>query len=332
MWFNNLLVYEYELDDKIDLNEALATETLKPCPPHARSIYGWLPPFEEDMLHEVAGAALLCFAKEERILPRAVIEKVLKDRIFSLENEQGRKVGRTEKSQIAEDVEFELLPKSFCIQKRMYAVLDKKSKRLYINTSSATQAGQLTALLRKSVPSLELTAIFPSENLAVRFAEWISKPETLPKAFQLAPDCLLFSLDDDKKRFSCKGYESPADEIIPLLTQGLVVAEISLHWNERIQFTLTRDLIFKRLKSLDYLVDELSEIGDLEEEALQRDAEITLLSGELRGMIDALLKDLDQNLNQNQSQDQNQQSKGNNKGKTATEDNAEVSKALEVTE
>lgn len=295
MWFNNLLVYEYDLDEKINLADALSTELLKACPPHARFIYGWLPPIEQDLVHEVAGAAMLCLAKEERVLPRAVIEKVLKERVLSLENEQGRKIGRTEKSQLAEDVEFELLPKSFCIQKRMHAMLDKPSKRLFINTSSATQAGQLTSMLRKSIPSLELSPLNPRENLAVRFAEWISKPETLPKNFQLAPDCLLFSLDDDKKRFSCKGYESPADEIIPLLTQGLVAAEVSLVWNERIQFTLTRDLTFKRLKSLDYLIDERNEIEKLEEEALQRDAELTLLSGELRGMTDAILKDLEQN-------------------------------------
>ncbi len=76
------------------------------------------------------------------------------------------------------------------------------------------------------------------------------------------------------------------------MAQGLGVAEISLVWNERIQFTLTQDLTFKRLKSLDYLIDEFNEIQELEEEYLQRDAALTLLCGELRSLTNDLLAGL----------------------------------------
>ena len=102
----------------------------------------------------------------------------------------------------------------------------------------------------------------------------------------------MFSLDDEKKRVNCKGYELPAEEILTLLSQGLAAAEISLIWNERIQFTLTHDLTFKRLKSLDYLIDEFNDIRELEEEYQQRDAALTLLSGELRALTNDLLAGL----------------------------------------
>lgn len=292
MWFNNALIYHYELNEEPDFAALLAEEKLKPCPPHARFTYGWLPAFADELVQEVAGSSLICLGKEERILPRGVINKMLSERILALETQQARKVGRSEKAQLAEDLEFELLPKSFCVQKRLLAMFDTGSKRLIVNTASANQAAQLTSLLRKSVPGLQLEPLFPNENLAVRFAEWITNPSSLPASFQLASDCLLFALDDEKKRFTCKGYELPADEIITLLSQGLVAAELSLIWKERIQFTLTQDLTFKRLKSLEYLIDEFSEIGKLEEEYLQRDAELTLLCGELRGLTDDLLAGL----------------------------------------
>lgn len=294
MWFNNVLVYEYEIADEINWQVALGEETLKPCPPHARFSFGWLPPLgaEDELVQEVAGAFMLCLGKEERLLPRSVIEKFLKERIFALEESQGRKIGRTEKAQLAEDLEFELLPKSFCIQKRLYAILDTKSKKIFVNTSSNTQANQMISLLRKSIPSLQVDPWFPNENLAVRFAEWISKPEALAKPFQLASDCLLFSLDNDKKRFNCKGYELPSEEVLNLIGQGLVAAELSLIWNERIQLTLTQDLTIKRIKGLDYLLDERNDISKLEEEQLQRDAELALLSGELRGLTADLWKAL----------------------------------------
>lgn len=292
MWFNNALIYHYELNDEVDFAALLEEERLKPCPPHARFTYGWLPAFADELVQEVAGSALICLGKEERVLPRGVINKILGERILALETQQARKIRRAEKAQLAEDLEFELLPKSFCVQKRLQAMFDTSSKRLIVNTASANQAAQLTSLLRKSIPGLHLEPLLSNENLAVRFADWITNPSSLPASFELASDCLLFALDDEKKRVTCKGYEMPSEEIVTLLSQGLVVAELSLIWNERIQFTLTQDLTLKRLKSLEYLIDEFSEIGKLEEEYLQRDAELALLCGELNGLTDALLAGL----------------------------------------
>lgn len=292
MWFNNALTYQYVLNEAVDITSLLAEEALKPCPPHARFIYGWLPLFADELVHEVAGSSLICLGKEERILPRGVINRMLAERIQTLEMQQGRIIKRAEKAQLAEDLEFELLPKSFCIQKRLPALLDSMSKRLIINTASNNQASQLTSLLRKSIPGIHIEPLAHTENLALRFAQWIRDPGLIPPSFQLASDCLLFSLDDEKKRVNCKGYELPAEEILTLLSQGLAAAEISLIWNERIQFTLTHDLTFKRLKSLDYLVDEFNDIRQLEEEYQQRDAALTLVSGELRALTNELLAGL----------------------------------------
>ena len=288
MWFNNALIYQYELEPSVDLTTALATEALKPCPPHARFIYGWLPTISENLVQESSGCSLICLGKEERILPRGVINRLLAERIQALEL-QGRTVRRSEKAQLAEELEFELLPKSFCLQKRLPAILDHVSKRLIINSASNNQASQLTSLLRKSIPGISIEPLQYMENLSARFTNWISDPASLPHTFQLASDCLLYSLDDEKKRFNCKGYELPAEEILTLLSQGLAAAEISIIWNERIQFTLTHDLTFKRLKCLDYLVDEFNDARQLEDELLQQDAALTLLAGELRSLTNDLL-------------------------------------------
>ncbi|HIC7356850.1 TPA: recombination-associated protein RdgC [Legionella pneumophila] len=290
MWFNNALIFQYKLDDECDLNRFLTEEALKPCPPHARFTYGWVPAFEQEMVHEVAGSTLICLGKEERILPRGVINKMLKEKIQQIETTQGRPVKRAERAQMAEDLEFELLPKSFCVQKKLLAILDSVSQRLIINTSSNNQASQLTSFLRKSIPGILIEPLNLTENLALRFAEWLHSPATLPDDFQLASDCLLFSLEDEKKRVHCKGYELPAEEILTLLAQGMGTAEISLIWKERIQFTLTHDFTFKKLKSLDYLIDDFNEIRQLEEEYQRQDAALTLLSGELRELINGLMK------------------------------------------
>lgn len=289
MWFNNALIFQYTLENPTELANFLAEEALKPCPPHARFIYGWLPVIQDSYVHEVTGASVICMGKEERLLPRGVIHRMLEERVQTLETQRGYAVKRAEKAQIAEDLEFELLPKAFCVQKRMYALIDSVSNRLIINTSSATQASQLTSLLRKSVPGIHIEPLPEIENLSMRFAEWIINPASLPANVQLASDCVLFSPDDDKKRFHCKGYELPAEEVLTLLNQGLTPAEVSMVWNERIQLTLTHDLTFKKLKCMDYLADDFSEIRQLDEEYEQQDASLMLLAGEFRSMLHDLL-------------------------------------------
>ena len=55
---------------------------------------------------------------------------------------------------------------------------------------------------------------------------------------------------------------------------------------------MTQALSLKRIKCLDYLQDELHQIADMDGEELQRDARITLLAGELRGLCNSITAEL----------------------------------------
>jgi recombination associated protein RdgC len=290
MWFNNALFYQYQLPETKDFTEGLRQEALKTCPPHARFTYGWLPAMGDELAQQVAGSALIALGKEERILPRAVITRMLAEKIQHIEMAEGRTVKRSEKAQMAEDLEFELLPKAFIIQKRMPAILDSMSQHIIINSASANQASQLLSLLRKSLPDISIEPLSPDSNLNFHFSQWLTEPSSLPSQFQLASDCMLISPANERKKVNCKGYELPADEINTLLEQGMQVTEISLIWQERIQFTLTQDFIFKRIKCLDYLQDDFNDLRQLEEEFQQQDAALTLLTGELRALVNDSLK------------------------------------------
>lgn len=292
MWFSNALIFEYENNENVDLNDALRCEGLKPCPPHARFIYGFAPVVNDDLALQIAGSSLIKFAKEERILPRGVILKVLEERVKAWENHQNRTMKRADKIQLAEELEFELLPKSFTLEKHLTAFIDHKRKRLVINTASVTQALQLIASLRKALPGIKITTLGHDENLAIKFSEWIQNPLTLPQNFELAQDCLLIALDNEKKKCNFKGYDLPSDEISNLLEKGMVPAEIPLIWNERVQFTLTSNFTLKRIKCLDYLLEDINETRQLEDEIQQMEASLSLLTGEFGILIDELLKAL----------------------------------------
>jgi recombination associated protein RdgC len=289
MWFNNALIYQCTLPDNTNLNDLLQADALKPCPPHARFIYGWLPVINDIFAETISGASLIALGKEERILPRKVITRLLTEQVQALEMQRGYPVKRAEKAQLAEELEFQLLPKAFCLQKRLPAFFDESNNRLVINSSSATQASQLTSLLRKAVPGIQIEPLLPKNHLSATLTSWITHPETLPPSIELASNCVLVALNDEKKRLQCKGYELPSQEISHLLEQGLAVSEISLIWQERIEFTLTQDFTFKRVRCLDYLLDELNDIRHLEEEHAQQDAALALLAGEWRALLTELM-------------------------------------------
>lgn len=286
MWFNNATIYHCEYPKDLNISLAIAEQALKPCPPHARFIYGWAPVFNAAFTRDVAGCTLVCLGKEERVLPRSVVNRVLAERVLQLETQRGYAVKRAEKAQIAEDVEFELLPKAFCVQKNLFALFDHTKQRLIINTSSKNQAAQMLAMLHKSISDLHVEPLNCPDKLALRFTSWFMHPETLPNNMQLASDCVLFSLEDENKRVNCKGYSTGDEEITALLSKGLVAGELSLIWNERVQFTLTQDLTFKRLKCLDILQNDLEELNALEDPEQQQDAALVLLAGELNGLCD----------------------------------------------
>lgn len=290
MWFNNALIYR--CTSTTSLNTFLEEDRLKPCPPHARFIYGWLPVMPDMFVHEIAGAALFSLGKEERILPKNVVHRILNEKIIDLETQRGYPVKRAERAQLAEELEFQLLPKAFCVQKRLPALLDSVNERLIINTSSATQASQLLALLRKSAPDAHIEALTTTQSIQSTLTSWVADPHSLPHPFSLASYCLLIAPNDEKKRFQCKGYELPAEEVHQLLCQGLQVLELELVWQDRISFILTHTLSFKRIRPLEYVIDAFHEIRDLEEEQAQQDASLTLLAGEWRALLSDLSKAL----------------------------------------
>jgi recombination associated protein RdgC len=241
------------------------------------------------LVHELSGCARFALGKEERILPKTVVKQILAERILSLES-QGQTIKRSQKAQMMEELEFELLPKAFCHQKRLDGLFDFKNQILFLNSASASQVSQCLALLRKSIPGIHIQPLEYPENLMARFNEWILHPNTLPAPFELASHCLLVCLDNEKKQVNYKGYEFPAVEINQALEEGMAVSEISLRWHDRIELTLTHHFVLKRLKCLDYLVDEFNEIGKLGEAPEQQDAALALLSGELRALTQDLLK------------------------------------------
>lgn len=259
--------------------------------PHAKMSSGWLEIKPEQFHQSIGSITLLHFGLEEKVLPKAVITHKLKERIAKFELEHQRKISRNEKLQLVESLEFELLPQAFVVQKCIPILLDFISHRIIIQNTTPTIVDLITKLLRQTFPELELSLLKTNNSMAQKFTKWLTHPETLPKGFTLAQDCLLFSPKDEKKRFYCRGYELLSEEVQTLISQGLWSAELTLIWQERLSFCINQEFALKRIRPLDYLTDQINEIHAEGEEA-SADASLVLVAGELRGLLNDLLPSL----------------------------------------
>ena len=192
---------------------------------------------------------------------------------------------RAESLQLKEEIEFDLLPKAFTVQKKEWFYIDTTKQWLVINSANLNKASEVVTLLTKALGSLDASPVVLDTDLSTLFASWLREPSSLPEGLAMGKNCLLVTGGEDKSQYTCKDMEQNREEHITLLSQGYLVSSIELVWQERIQFMLTGNFLLKRLKSLDYLEDTIRDNNKLDNEQEQFDANFSLLAGELRDLL-----------------------------------------------
>ncbi len=89
MWFKNLRVYRFT--QYVDLSpetleEALSKAQFKPCASLEFSRVGWVSPLgkhSEMLTHSANGQTMICIRKQEKILPAAAINELLRAAVCS---------------------------------------------------------------------------------------------------------------------------------------------------------------------------------------------------------------------------------------------------------
>ena len=295
MWFNNLVVYQFNTPfekNSDELEKVLEEHRLRPCPPHARQSQGWVAPLDETKgrVYSLYGCHLLVSAKEVRLLPSSIIQAVLEEKNEAFELNHNRPMRRAESLQLKEEIEFDLLPKAFTVQKKEWFYIDTTKQWLVINSANLNKASEVVTLLTKALGSLDASPVVLDTDLSTLFASWLREPSSLPEGLAMGKNCLLVTGGEDKSQYTCKDMEQNSEELITLLSQGYLVSSIELVWQERIQFVLTNHFLLRRLKSLDYLEDAIRDNGKLDNEQEQFDANFALLAGELRNLLTFLME------------------------------------------
>ena len=293
MFFRNLTLFRFSpavATDLDRLDEALAEHRLRPCGPLEMFTRGFVPPVGrgegEPLTHAVKQSTLFTVGGEDKLLPAAVINDELHRKVQKIAEEEGRKVGGRERKRIKEDLLNELLPRAFVRQSRMSAYVDKKHGWLVLDTSSRKSAENALSQVREALGSFPAVPLAPEEGPRVLMTDWLATGN-LPAGLALGDECELRDPATATGAIAkCRRQDLDAEEVAEHLRNGKQVFQLGLVFEDRMSFVLGEDLVVRKLKFLDVVLDALD--GGETDAIGEFDATHTLLAGEVDNLLSHL--------------------------------------------
>ncbi|MBG3128559.1 recombination-associated protein RdgC [Proteus mirabilis] len=290
LWFKNILVYRLNKEIALSMDELeqqLASLAFTPCSSQDMTKTGWVSPMGdrgEALIHVAGKQVMMCARKEDKILPATVIKNALQDKVEKLEGEQGRKLKKTEKATLKDEVVHTLLPRAFSKFSQTFIWLDLEKQLVIVDSGSAKRAEDNLALLRKTLGSLPVVPLNFNESVELKMTEWVRSGE-LPAGFTLMDEAELKAVLDEGGVIRCKKQELVSDEIATHIEAGKFVTKLSVDWEDRLQFMLCDDGSIKRIKFSETLREQNDDI-DKADFAQRFDADFILMTGELSALIE----------------------------------------------
>ncbi|OOF85085.1 recombination-associated protein RdgC [Rodentibacter ratti] len=293
-WFKNAIIYRLtkSLDwDLTQLQNQLSDCAYVPCGAQDISKFGWVSPLRgSDLLHFSVGNQILLVAqKEEKILPAQVVDSELNKRIAALEEKEQRKLKKTEKQILKDDVVMNLLPRAFSKNQHTALWIDTEQGLIYVDSASHKRAEDVLALLRKSLGSLPVVPLAFANEPSTVMTNWIAQ-DSLPDWLIALEEAELRGTQEDSV-IRCKKQPLENEEILELLQDDRkAVSKIALEWEDTLTFVFHENCTLKRLKFTDNVREKNDDI--LKEDFAQRfDADFVLMTGILTKLTQNLLNE-----------------------------------------
>ncbi|WP_305910082.1 recombination-associated protein RdgC [Methylomarinum sp. Ch1-1] len=294
MWFKNLAVYRFTEPFSLStekLEQKLEQYRFRPCGSHDESSFGWTAPLgksAEQLVHASNGFLMLCAKKEEKVLPAAVINEMLQEKVSEIEEQEARKLARKERSRIKDELIFELLPRAFAFSRKTFAYIDPKGGWIIVDAASAKKAEDLLSALRKCLGSLPVVPLNTVDKPATIMTDWLLNQDT-PADIGIEDECELKAQSDEGGIIRCKRHDLSLPEIKNHLDNDKQVIKLALNWDDRLAFILDENLAVKRLKFLDLIQDQVADI-DADNDIERFDADFSIMAMELANFLPRLVE------------------------------------------
>lgn len=278
---------------RAQLEQVLEQARFVPCAASQEKSVGWVEPRGQahgPLVEIIDGQWLLKQAIETKSVPASVVKRKVQERAGQIEASTGRKPGKREKRDLAEEIRFALLPMAFTKQASVLVWIDPTAARLVLDAGSQAKADEVMTALVAAFDGLAVQLIDTRTTPAVAMAEWLSTQDA-PPGFSVDRECELKAADESRAVVRYTRHALDTDEVRQHIALGKMPTRLALTWNDRVSFVLTEGLQLKKVALLDVVLENQPQAaGDGKDDGF--DTDVALVTGELRQLLPALIDSL----------------------------------------
>src|SRR5690606_4177811 len=168
---------------------------------------------------------------------------------------------------------------AFVRPSRRAAYLDLKHGWFVVDTASRKAAEDAVSELREALGRFPATPMAPEESPRSLMTSWLVDGD-LPAGLALGEECELRDPAEAGAIVRCRRQDLESEEMREHLKAGKQVFQLGLVFDERMSFVLGEDLVVRKLRFLDVVLDQFGE-GTAESARAELDASFALMPIEL---------------------------------------------------
>ncbi len=289
MWFRNLTLFRFSERTAVSLKslgKKLEAARLRACGPLELGTRGFVSPLgrnEEVLLHQVGAFSLLALGSEDKLLPSQVVNEAVAVKVDAIVKKTGRQVGGRERKQLKDEVITDLLPRAFVRTSRLFAYLDSKNGWLVLDTASSKAAEAAVSEIRSALGTFPAVPLTAETSPKSHMTDWLKRGK-LPPGLSLGDECELRDPGESGAVIRCRRQDLETDEVREHLKSGKHVFQLGLTFEERLSFVLGEDLVVRKLRFLDSVLDELDD-SERDSDTAELDARFALMTLELEPFL-----------------------------------------------
>lgn len=287
--------------EKSDCEQALQAFLFIPTTCTQEKSVGFVPPrgHEHGELVESNGTNwFFRVAVETKSVPSSVVNEKLKVKMTEVEQATGRKPGKKEKRDLAEEIVLSLLPTAFPKRSEVNVWLDHSRKLLIVDASSQSKADEVVSLLVNCL-ELRLSLVQTEKSPMAIMTQWLladtASEDEGPKYFVLGKE-LVLKANEEKAQVKYTHHALDSDAIRPEIrkhiTSGKIPRSLELaHEKAMLSFVLTEALVLKKINFSDDALASSSAADD-ETQGDRFDADVFLITWNVGRALDDLFEEL----------------------------------------
>lgn len=270
--------------NRTELNRLAAGLSFVECQPTQHKSAGFVPPRQGgDMVEWIDDNVIMDIRIDTRKVPAEAVRKEVDRMAALIEDQTGRKPGKKQRKELAEQAEHELMPKAFTKTAVVRVWLSLAHGFAVLGAGSQGVADEImTSLALMFDGTANFGVVQTQMSPTAAMTHWLGSGEA-PYNFTVDRECELKSLDEMKSVVKYNRHNLDTDEVKQHIVSGKVPTRVALTWRDRVSFVLTDAMTLKKIALLDVA---MLDGKDKDEDAFT--ADVTIFTAEMSDMLDDL--------------------------------------------